>query len=831
MSLNQILHLFVWNGLGLAILAAPMAIGAVHWPVWMGLAALSGALLTAYALLHFRRGYRLRFDGFVVVGLAMAAMMFLQLVPMGDGLLEKLSPGALSLLGKGRELGYEIPGRLSLAPAETVRMLVTAGMALAIYLVAFNLAYRDNLGPRILAIVGFAGALVALAVFLHKFTGTRQILGFYEPTVGIDRRTMFFSTFVNNNNAAAFLNLSLMILAGQWQKAQFGRNKGVYAVLVLLTGAASLSMMSRGGVAALMVAGAMLIVFSRWVGGPRRSTGFSLVALLGIAVTVVCMGIFIALFDLALNHTEGLQFLSLADEDAKTQVWRKALETVSLYKVAGAGAGAFGPAFAPFNSFAPGISFPSAENEAIEVLVEFGVPAGLLLALAITMLFWRRLPFARSDGYHTGAFAGLFAVALQSLADFPLRIPGVLIPAVAVLGALSGSYARDRDKVTSWPLRIGGLKLLPLATVGYLLILLGGAWVGENSPKRYQAALAANALPDRSLEEQAVSLHPSDPMIFELIGDRQDAVQDTARAESLYRRALDLCPQCVSARLRLAGLMLMTGRDRQGLEIMSDMAAALPNHRKVIFLAVAGIPVDESVVVEVFSKRPELLRLMAEYLAEVAPYDRSERLLREALEALGMERRLLTALGKVYVKAGHPEAADDVATYLMGYFPESFEGFLLQAQVDVLEGRVDDALLMYEEACEASLDNVELELEYMGVLARTRNWDRFEALSAEVRPLLGKEPKHRSRYHQLMALREEMRGNHFAALAELEQAEAHTPFNIRIPLDKAGLQIRLGRPDRAAAEYRKALKIDPQSKEASEGLKNLESTREAQALQ
>jgi len=797
----------------------------------MALAALSGALLTAYSLLHFRRGYRLRFDGFVVVALAMAGMMFVQLVPLGDELLGKLSPGALALAEGTRSLGYELPGRLSLAPVETVRMLVMAGMAIAIYLVAFNLSYRDNLGPRILAVVGLSGALVALAVFLHKFTGTRQILGIYEPTSGVSRQTPFFSTFVNNNNAAAFLNLSLMVLAGQWQKAQFGRNKGVYAVLVLLTGAASVAMLSRGGLAALLVSGAMMVVLTRWMGGPRRTTNLGLVALLGMALTVLCVGVFLALFNYALNHAEGVSLIPFGDEEAKMTVWRKALATISQYRFVGAGAGAFGPAFAPFNDFAPGLSFPFAENEPIELLVEYGVPAGILVGLAAAMLYWRRLPFARSDAYQTGAFAGLFAVALQSLADFPLRIPGVLVPAVAVLGALSGSYARDRDKVTSWQLRIGGLKLLPLATVGYLLILLGGTWVGENSAEKYRSALAASTPGDGSIEEQAIRLHPADALVYELLGDRQDIGSGADRAERFYGRALDLCPQCISARLRLAGLMLVTGRDRQGLSLMSDMAAELPDYRTVIFLAIAGIPVDEATIVEVFSRRPELLRLMSEYLARAAPYDRSERLLREAIRTLGIDRRLLIALGKVYLSAGKPDAADPVATYLMGYFPERFEGFLLQAQIDVMQGRLADALLMYEEANDKAADNVELQLEYIGILARTRNWDRFEALSAEVRPLLGRHAENRSRFHQLMALREEMRGNHFSALAELEQAEAQTPFNIRIPLHKAGLQIRLGRPDRAAAEYRKALKIDPQSKEASEGLKNLESARESQALQ
>ncbi len=146
MTLNQILNRFVWNGLGLAVLVAPLAIGAVHWPVQLTLAALAGALLLAYALLSFRRGQRVRVDGFVLVGLLAGAAMLFQLLPLGDGLLASLSPRAFGALEKVRELGYDVAGRISVAPAGTVHMLCLLATALCLYIVAFNLTYREGTG-------------------------------------------------------------------------------------------------------------------------------------------------------------------------------------------------------------------------------------------------------------------------------------------------------------------------------------------------------------------------------------------------------------------------------------------------------------------------------------------------------------------------------------------------------------------------------------------------------------------------------------------------------------------------------------------------------------
>jgi len=837
MSFNQILNRFVWNGLGLAVLAAPLALGSVHWPAWMSLAVLSGALLVSYVLLLFRRGFRVRFDGVVLLMLAAMAVMLFQLVPLGESLLSALSPTAAATVEKSRELGFEIPTRISLDPAETVRMLCFVGTLLCLYVVAFNLAYREAVGNKLLALVGAAGGLVAMVTVLHSVSGTQLILGVYEPARGMPEGILFFSSFVNNNNAAGLLNLATLVLVGQWHKAQFGKTKGIFTFLVLLTGAASIAMLSRGGFLALLLGAGFMVVLTRWSLGPRRGSNEALIGGLGLVLTIACAALFMVLFDLVIGKTEGHSLLPFSDEASKMDLWPKVVPLIREFKLAGAGAGAFSAAFTPHNDFQPFSTFLSAENEILEPLLEFGIPAGALLLGGVAFLFWRRAGLARRDAYYTGAFAGLVALGIQSVADFGLRITGVAIPAAVAFAALSGAYAKEAARQRSWSLIIEPSRLLPVAVVAFFLLLFGGMWVRDSNAEasygRVQAAIGAGSSGQEAplLGASEVALHPRDSYLFSRLGEAARKLGDAQRAEKLYERAGELCPACVAPQIGMVKLYLEKGEQVPALETLLDVARK-KSGGFAVFRAVLQSGIPARTIVEVWGQDPDTLFDLIKYSygsGDSNALPRTETLLQESLNHRGYEMKFLDLLGQIYLSVKRPDKADLIATYLMGLYPEEKYGYQIQARIFVMDGRLEEALLMYEEARKrGGEEDVALALETMGLLAGTRSWDRFEAMAAELRPVVGQENKYKSHYHSLMATREEMRGNFFAALGELDQAESSSPFNIGIALKKAELQLKLGRADKAAAEYRKALKIDPRSSVAAEGLRNLETHRSPQ---
>jgi tetratricopeptide (TPR) repeat protein len=839
-SFNQLLNSFVWNGLGLCLLVAPVAIGSVHWPVWLTLAALSATLLVAYVLLMVRRGHSFRYDGLALLAVLAGAVMLLQLLPLGDGLLAALSPTAAQTVNQAREFGFDVPGRISVDPVATVELLCLLGCAVSIYLVTFNLAFRDGAGPRILAVVGISGAIIAAIAVAHAATGTRLLLGFYEPDQGMPDGILYFSTFVNNNHAAAFLNLAALVLVGQWQKAQFGRNKALFAIVVMLTMGGSVLMTSRGGLLALVMAGGMMAFLSRWSGGTPKNTGSLFAGLMGILVTAAAVSVFLFMFDLAIRKTEGTTlFPFFGDEKTKLQLWGPVVETIKAYQWTGAGAGGFLHAFSPLNSINPMISFFHAENEPLEALLEYGVVIGGLLLVVGTWLYWKRFPFARTDGHHAGAFCGLMALVVQSPGDFALRIPGVLVPAVAVFGAMSGAYARQFSKRRDWSLRVSALKALPVAVTLLVLVAMSGMWVGDNARGAAYAALGALEKPGTTVppeqgaivEAKVANLYAHDPHFYTILGRirmRQGLHDEAGR---LLEFSAQLCPGCLPPNVALARVRLAQGDQKKAFEYLRMVAESAPAARVAVFRAVAGAGLDPDILVSAWKDSPDLLWEYARYLWNTGGAAESEVVLKRMLRQAGYELKTLDLLGTLYLTRNLLDQADEAATYLMALFPDSEAGFVLQGRILAAQGRSEEALAMFDEALlRTGPGNVELSLRILQVLAATRNWDRFESVATELRSHIGDDAQRRAEFLLTLATREQMRGNYFAALAQLDQAEAVAPFAVSIPLQKAEIHLQLGKPDAAAAEYRKVLRIDPTSAPAAQRLKELEQAKPTNEL-
>jgi O-antigen ligase len=133
----------------------------------------------------------------------------------------------------------------------------------------------------------------------------------------------------------------------------------------------------------------------------------------------------------------------------RLDAWRTAVWMLRQHPLTGVGHGAYVTEFVPAKlalldrgvPFFPGLSevvFTNAHNELLEVGAEWGIPGLLALAWGLWVLF---AALRRADGEpeeRALAWAGVAALAVLSLANFPFRVALVAFPALLFLSGVLG---------------------------------------------------------------------------------------------------------------------------------------------------------------------------------------------------------------------------------------------------------------------------------------------------------------------------------------------------------------------------------------------------------
>ncbi len=404
-----------------------------------------------------------------------------------DVLLEKHEPYAFDVLA-GAQDGWRT---LTLSPSAWVAQAGQWGACAVLVLVGWRLGRTR--GPLLTFLIG----MVALGVF-EAFFGFSNRNG---PSTGIGTKLAYLGsatgTFINRGHFAAFLNLSLGALWGlaaslfpllpeevrkhAQRKRRSSQPPGILEAsgdkvprLVLLTFTTAVLFVgmvaanSRGPLVALVVAGLGIGVWTR----VRRGDGVHL----GLGVGAPIAGVAFAAVALGPRGALG-RFLSLGSGDvsvsSRLDLWRASVSAWVDAPVFGAGAGSWRLAFAPHelgvHLYDPG----HAHSEPLELLVELGL-AGTLLAAGL--LFWlgrgvaQRLDVVEHDlrsSVAVGVLVPLVAIGLQSLADFPLRTPGVAIPFAIYLGILVSTLDLGEATGRRLPgLLVGALALVAIGWTG-----------------------------------------------------------------------------------------------------------------------------------------------------------------------------------------------------------------------------------------------------------------------------------------------------------------------------------------------------------------------------
>jgi O-antigen ligase len=287
-------------------------------------------------------------------------------------------------------------------------------------------------------VAGAAG--VALLGIVETFLGRPLI----HPDLPPHARP--FGPFANRNHAASLLVLALPLALGLARAAER---------------AAERTTAPRR--ATPWIAAAALLVMALLVNGSRGGTltalallafTFALARLRPWVKVAAAAGLALALVLPGSAWTRRADTITVGERVALA---RDALTMTRDAPLTGIGLGAFGAAYPPYQRVAKDLRFRHVESEPFELLVEGGVPllglalaAGALLAsLAARMVRATRDPLAKAIA------VSALAVPIHACFDFPLRVPGVVVPWLLVVGSLLALADAARRAASAPPPSLG----------------------------------------------------------------------------------------------------------------------------------------------------------------------------------------------------------------------------------------------------------------------------------------------------------------------------------------------------------------------------------------
>ncbi len=449
--MNTILHRLLM----LLVILAPLPLGSNRDWSWTLCAFITAVITLGWALQSLARPRQVSLSlklPVIFLFLAVCAWAWLQTVPW-------VPAGWQHPLWSmnAAELGETPAGRISLSTQDTF----TAVMRLLCYGLVFFLAFqfgrnRQNALTTFkwLAFAGFAYAIYGLIVFWGDF-GT--LFWFFDEGFKADVR----GTFVNRNSFATYLGLTLLcalavfnqMLGGNGSAARFmpaGRElrierfilqvwKPLSAILLMTT--ALILTHSRGGFFSTLAGGLVLLLL---LNKRQHASSGKSKAMLGAAVLVTVLA-FVLTSEVLLKRIDHLT----VDSNARMQVYTLAAEAIVDNPVLGFGYGTFADSFRLYRDDRLMAHFDKTHNTYLENIFELGWPIASVLFLCIgwmTLLCFKgALRRGRDWVYPATGVAASVLVAIHSVFDFSLQMPGIAITYACILGVASAQAYSSRS--------------------------------------------------------------------------------------------------------------------------------------------------------------------------------------------------------------------------------------------------------------------------------------------------------------------------------------------------------------------------------------------------
>ncbi len=320
-------------------------------------------------------------------------------------------------------------------------------LAIFIFLAAF-LSFIDSAKrlQKMVSLITVFGFVFAFFAILQIFLSPHKIYGIYEVPYAVP-----FGSFVNRHDFAAYMEMTIAVPLGLMFVGAVQKDKRLlYITAIGLMGIALLLSGSRGGLISLLAEIFFLVILTT----KTKSSGqFGLK--IGLAVLLVATIILGAI--LIGGETSLTRFAETANSDDfsanRLHIWDVTLSIIKNNLPFGAGFGAFGVAYTPYDALNGSGRVEQAHNDYLQVLADAGIVGLVIGGFFIYQLFrtgWQNIQTSNSfrRGVVVGALAGCFAILVHSLFDFVLHITAVAMLFITLISlvVVSGNKFPDEEE-------------------------------------------------------------------------------------------------------------------------------------------------------------------------------------------------------------------------------------------------------------------------------------------------------------------------------------------------------------------------------------------------
>jgi len=502
--------------LAVVVIGSVLAVGTVHVPVLM---VVSGVATAAVICAALSGTLPRKLPGPAWLILALTAFTLAQTAPLPLAALQRLAPENATIWTQAlAPFGEVAPAHacLSLDPGASLVEVLKGWTYFCVFLVATAAGSRRG-GLWGALLLGSSALVLALSSIAHAALDATRVFGIYEPQMG--GQGLRVAPLIDPNNLAGYLNLGTMCLLSLVAMARPPLSRWLLALGIAATVGMSLLTGSRGGLLCLVGGVALLVLLM------QRASKNSLAIPIQWKSLITAGGLSAALALLFAVVATGarLRHLLFDDNLSKLGVAAASLPMVKEHAWLGIGRGAFESVFPAYHANIDNGIYAHPENFVVQWLAEWGVPATVLLCLALGWLLRPARWGISASLPACGLFCGAVVLVVQNLVDLSLEIPGVAIAVWAAAGLAWGYNAtgaqrlstRPRRYVTTAALFVGGVASVIAASGAGLETLARDRELAlQQMPTQKRAPTEWKSY--RALLRAIVARHPAEPYFYRL---------------------------------------------------------------------------------------------------------------------------------------------------------------------------------------------------------------------------------------------------------------------------------------------------------------------------